>query len=272
VRRAALAVSIVALGTALFALPASAITFGHLDGTLHPNVGALIANWEDDEVNPGPDLLCTGTLIDDDVFLTAAHCTAYLESLGIDPDDVWVTFDPSYDDESTGTSGLLPGTYTTDPRFTNFSGKGGNYDPHDLAVVVLDDPVGITPAELPTEDLLGETDLLDETFTAVGYGTVRETKTKGPNALFFDGTRRWASQSFMGLRDAWLQLSMQPSLGDGGTCFGDSGGPHFLGDEESNLIVSITSGGDAACRATDQTYRIDTASARAFLDDFVTLP
>jgi hypothetical protein len=59
---------------------------------------------------------------------------------------------------------------------------------------------------------------------------------------------------------------------DGGTCFGDSGGPHFLGDAGSNLLVSTTITGDAMCRATDKTYRLDTASARAFLDDFVVLP
>ena len=65
---------------------------------------------------------------------------------------------------------------------------------------------------------------------------------------------------------------MNPSTGSGGTCFGDSGGPHFLGGATSNLLVSITVIGDAMCRATDKTYRLDTASARAFLDDFVTLP
>jgi hypothetical protein len=267
-RRAALAVFVVTLGAVLFALPASAITFGQLDENLHPNVGALLADYTDE--SPGPDLLCSGTLIDDDVFLTAAHCTAYLESLGIS--QVWVTFDSSYDESSTDTSGLLSGTYTTDPRFTDFAGKGGNSDPHDLAVVVLDDPVGLTPAELPTENLLGETNLVGQTFTAVGYGTVRDIKQKGPNSFSFDATRRWASQSFMVLRDAYLQLSMQPSTGNGGTCFGDSGGPHFLGDETSNLIVSITSGGDAACRATDQTIRIDTPAARAFIGEYVDLP
>jgi hypothetical protein len=36
--------------------------------------------------------------------------------------------------------------------------------------------------------------------------------------------------------------------------------------------VSTTITGDAMCRATDKTYRLDTASARAFLDDFVVLP
>jgi hypothetical protein len=41
---------------------------------------------------------------------------------------------------------------------------------------------------------------------------------------------------------------------------------------ESDLIVSITITGDAMCRTTDKTYRLDTEAAREFLDDFVTLP
>jgi hypothetical protein len=45
-----------------------------------------------------------------------------------------------------------------------------------------------------------------------------------------------------------------------------------LGGETSNLLVSITVTGDAPCRATDRTYRLDTASARDFLGEFVDLP
>lgn len=74
--------------------------------------------------------------------------------------------------------------------------------------------------------------------------------------------RRYALQSANALRKSWLQLSMQPSTGDGGTCSGDSGGPHFPGDETSKLVVSITVTGDRFCRATDTTYRLDTPWAR----------
>jgi len=48
---------------------------------------------------------------------------------------------------------------------------------------------------------------------------------------------------------AWLNLAENPSIGSGGTCFGDSGGPHFLGGVESNLEVALTVTGDAVCRA-----------------------
>jgi hypothetical protein len=55
---------------------------------------------------------------------------------------------------------------------------------------------------------------------------------------------------------------------------GDSGGPHFLGAgaDETNIVVSVTVTGDVWCKATDATYRLDTDSARSFLDDYVTLP
>jgi hypothetical protein len=101
---------------------------------------------------------------------------------------------------------------------------------------------------------------------------IRVDKTGGPNAFFFDSTRRYATQFFLSLQRAWLNLSENPSTGSGGTCFGDSGGPHFLGGVESNLEVALTVTGDAVCRATDKTYRLDTRAARAFLSGYVTLP
>jgi Trypsin len=152
-------------------------------------------------------------------------------------------------------------SWVTHPQF----GAGGASDTHDIAVVLLPTaPAGITPAQLPTAGLLDQLkaahELDDQTFTAVGYGTVREDKTGRPHSLFFDGVRRYALQHALNLEKAWLLLWMNPSTGNGGTCYGDSGGPHFLGGVESNLVVSITITGDAWCRASDKTYRLDTAS------------
>ena len=175
------------------ALPASGITFGQLDGNLHPNTGALVADY--DPTSPGPDLLCSGTLISSTVFLTAGHCTDFLESEGIT--QAWVSFAPVVDDDAASPGGLLSGTWTTDPDY-GYSGQGGNSDPHDLAVFVLDSPVGIAPAQLPTANLLGnmKKQLSQQTFTAVGYGIARDTKKTGPHAFTFDGARRYAFQTF----------------------------------------------------------------------------
>lgn len=248
----------------LAAAPAGAIVNGQLDGSTHPQAGALIAEFRQ---SGQKEVLCSGSLIAPTVFLTAAHCTDFLASLGIT--DVWVTFDSQF----TSSSPLIHGRYVTDPAYNAYAGPGGSADPHDQAVVLLDKrAAGITPARLPTAGLLDNTALEGQTFTAVGYGTVRTGKTGGPNAFFFDSTRRFALQSFLSLEPAWLNLSENPSTDNGGTCFGDSGGPHFLGGVDSNLQVSLTVTGDSVCRATDKTYRLDTPSARGFLGRFVTLP
>jgi hypothetical protein len=261
-----LAAAVVAAALILDAAPSGAITFGQPDGNRHPYVGALVADV--DPFNPGPDVFCSGTLIAADVVLTAGHCAPGFSRVG-------VTFDPAYDENAASPAGIFAGTVVTHPDF-GFSGPGGYSDPHDLAVVLLDVAPGIAPARLPTEGLLDElahNALLSATFTVVGYGTVREEKTGGPHGLVpIDGVRRFALQTFRSLQPAWLSLSQQSSTGDGGACFGDSGGPHFLGGETSNQLVSITSGGDAQCRASDKSYRIDTTSAREFLGEFVDLP
>jgi Trypsin len=266
-RRRAVAILVAILSVLVASSQAAfGIVYGEFDGNRHPNVGAFIIQ-RDGEFRR----LCSGTLIAPDVFLTASHCTAALTSLGIPADAVWVTFDPVFEQDSE----LIPGTAHTHPEF-GFSGPGGVSDPHDVAVIVLDNPVGIQPAQLPEQGLLDELKsahaLDDRVFAAVGYGTVRETRKGGPAGILRNTERRFALQSALSLQQAWLTLSMNQATGDGGTCFGDSGGPHFLGGETSNLIVSITVTGDTVCKATDKTYRIDTPPARDFLDDFVDLP
>jgi secreted trypsin-like serine protease len=249
----------------LGSVPAGAITFGQFDGNRHPNVGSMVAEWREEGQK---DLFCSGSLISSTVFLTASHCTEGLAVRGIRPHQVWVTFDPTFDEDSP----LVRGTYHTNPRYAS----GGQNDTFDIAVIVLDHAVDRTPVELPEAGLLNEMrasgELRDATFTAVGYGTVRESITGGFDAILDNMERRFATQSFLALRKAWLQLSMNSATGSGGTCYGDSGGPHFLGGPQSNLQVSLTVTGDAVCKATDTTYRLDTASARDFLSDHVSLP
>jgi hypothetical protein len=247
----------------LIVLPmAQAITFGQPDGNGHPNVGAMIVEEPDGEKY----LYCSGTLIAPDVFLTAAHCTAAADAYGAQPHDAYVTFDPVWDENAT----LHRGTYHLNPNYGH-----DMHDLHDVAVITLDEPIyDIEPAILPTAALLGDMkrakELKRHKFVTVGYGTLREYKTRGPHVLGTYGERYFAEQTFLALKPYWLQISMNPSTGNGGTCYGDSGGPHFLGD--SDMVVSVTVTGDAWCRATDVTYRLDTDSARSYLGQFVDLP
>jgi secreted trypsin-like serine protease len=266
-RRALALCSMAAAWILVASAPAGAIVYGEFDGNRHPNVGTMVVDIDGDKFS-----ICSGTLIDSDSFLTASHCTAFPEQV-LGTDQVWVSFDPVFDPD---TSKLFPGTTHTNPEF-GFSGPGGFSDAHDIAVIELDAPIKkITPAQLPTEGLLDELkadgELLSATFTAVGYGTVRETRKMAWQSILDNNERRFGLQSALALRPFWLQLSMNEATGDAGTCFGDSGGPHFLGGVSSNLLVSITVTGDRWCKATDTTYRVDTDSARDFLEDFVTLP
>ncbi|HEU5326154.1 MAG TPA: trypsin-like serine protease [Candidatus Limnocylindria bacterium] len=253
---------------ALLALasPTLGITFGQLDATNQfANVGALIGTYEGNEY-----LFCTGTLIQDadggasNIFLTAGHC-------GDGDGRMSVTFDPTTDmDEATGVfvtgdSVLYEGTFHAHPSFACC----GTNDTYDIGVVVLDaDVPGVTPAPVASLNLLGtmsKEQLRNATFLTAGYGTVRDDKTRGFASFSFDGDRRFVSQTYQNLLKAWLDLSMQPSTGDGGTCYGDSGGPHFL----NGVVVSITSIGDIPCRATDKTYRVDTPVAQDFLAQYL---
>jgi secreted trypsin-like serine protease len=251
----------------LLVTPVLAITFGQLDGENHPNVGALLVAWPDPE---GPiDVVCSGTLISLDVFLTAAHCVNWMPGAGIDPHDVYVTFDSVYE---IGTSTTYRGTYHINPDAWH-----DNADPKDVAVVVLDESIStadITPAVLPTAGLLDELkasgELKNQQFVTVGYGTVRDDKTGGFHPLYWEGARRFTTGTYNALTKSWLKISMNPATGDSGTCYGDSGGPHFMDD--TNMVLSLTVTGDAPCRATDVTYRLDTESARSYLSDFVELP
>jgi hypothetical protein len=68
------------------------------------------------------------------------------------------------------------------------------------------------------------------------------------------------------LTGSWLRLTQNASVGAGGTCFGDSGGPNFLGT--SNTIAATTISGDSACKSTNVDLRMDTQSAQDFLAQF----
>jgi hypothetical protein len=232
------------------ASPGWAITNGAPDGGGHPNVGGLVA---DHAYSDGTWIYCSGTLVSPTVFVTAAHCAEGAR--------VRVTFSSAYHDGDK----VYAGTWHADPAYSQVQS-----DPHDLAVVVLDKAVkGIAPAALPRA---GQLDGLpgSQRFTSVGYGAYEVTNSPGGHQYLYDDVRGVATGTLNAINPAWLRISMNPSTGNGGTCYGDSGGPNFLGT--SNVLAATTITGDAVCRSTNVDYRLDTASARAFLGQYVALP
>jgi Trypsin len=246
-----------ALAAALvFAAAGSAITNGVPDGNGHPEVGALLAQqafsdgtWEE----------CTGTLISARIFLTAEHCDEGVSR-------VEVTFASTFD---RATSTTYWGTWHGDPAYDQ-----AQSDPHDLAVVVLDKAVkGITPALLPAAGSLSGLPS-DQQFTSVGYGAQSVTNDPGGQTFHYADIRYVATGTLNSINPAWLRISQNASTGNGGTCYGDSGGPNFLGAgaSETNIVAATTITGDTPCRSTNVDYRLDTPSARAFLGQYVPLP
>ena len=249
-----------------------AITFGWPDNDKHPNVGALFFQRTD---TSAPSRLCSGTLISEDVFLTASHCTAYLDRLDAQGLLAWVGVSfktaPAHD-------AIILGTHYTNPGYYSLRG----IDAGDVGVVLLDDaPPGIEPAELPTENMFNgwygtaRRGVKDLKFTAVGYGSLAPQFGGGPPVFPPSlGYRYYAYSSLAAVDKVWLHLLANEATGDGGTCYGDSGGPNFLWQQghETNIIAGVTVKGDAMCVATNVIYRLDTPAARRFLGKFVDLP
>ena len=239
------------LTAAATAAPVGAITFGSPDGEGHPSVGGLVSPTQ---YSDGTWIECSGTLIAPTVFLTAAHC-------GADGEPAVVTFDSAY----VAGDKTYSGTFHVDPLY-----PGPTSEMHDIAVVVLERAVkGITPARLPAADSLSGLPS-NQLFTSVGYGAYEVTNEPGGHHYLYSDVRMVATGTLNSTNKTLLRISMNPSLGNGGTCYGDSGGPNFLGT--TDIVAATTITGDAICRSTNVDYRMDTPSARAFLAQFVTLP
>jgi Trypsin len=262
-----------------FVIPSDvrAIVYGFVDtNNVYSNTGAFVVQSPTaDQIFP----ICSGALISPTVFLTASHCTLFFENalapLGY---TAFVSFDNPipFGDLTSRQINLIPVTQVvTNPNYNQ-----SQSDPGDIAVLIVREQStrNITPAALPPAGLLdqlsAQNGLQNAVFTPVGYGLQNRVTGGGPP--FFQDLnpvpRMYAFSSFNALNQAFLRLSQNSSTGNGGTCFGDSGGPNFINYNGVRLLAAITITGDAVCRSTNVTYRLDIASARNFLAPYVTLP
>jgi hypothetical protein len=254
-----------------------AITYGYVDtDNEFKNVGAFIVK-SPTTGNIFP--ICSGTLISPTVFLTASHCTASFEQdLAPRNFEAFVSFDKSvpFGNLTDRRTNLIRVTQVVTNPYYNQSQS----DPGDIAVLLVDDKYtrGIPPARLPSKGLLdqlaAQNGLKAATFMPVGYGL--QNRVVGGGVPYFQDMnpipRLFAVSGFNSLNDAFLRLSQNPATGYGGTCFGDSGGPNFFNYNGERLLAAITITGDAVCRSTNVTYRLDIPSSRNFLAPYVLLP
>ena len=258
------------LTAALFLLttPSHAITYGFVDTNGNfSNTGAFIVKSPSTgQIFP----ICSGTLITSNVFLTAGHCTAFFtQELAPAGWTAYASFDSSipFGGLTSNATNLLPvSAVVTNPNFNR-----SQSDPGDIGALILNsNVVGLTPATLPAcgllDQLRAQNGLKSAVFTPVGYGV--QNRVVGGGVPFFQDVnpipRMFAFSGFNALNPGYLRLSQNPSTGNGGTCFGDSGGPNFLLVNGQQIIAAITITGDTVCRSTNVDYRLDTSSAQAF--------
>jgi len=278
---------ITVLSAALVVFPVQAITNGSFDeDNFFSNVGTFVIQG----TQGGPILpYCSGTLIAPDVFLTAAHCTwGFPENAMTETVRAAVCFDnliPYSSKTDLTKTHLIYATHLfINPRFN----QQRLNDSGDFSILLLPEgsTSGITPAVLPTEGLLDELAadkrLHDAVLTAVGYGEHERVLSGGPPTHLTPRPflpplpnplpRKFAFPGFHALTGGYLMLSQNPATGDGGQCYGDSGGPDFLEVDGQLVLVGIVNGTDPTCHALNLASRLDTESVREFLGQYVTLP
>ena len=261
---------LLAVGVAVTAQPAGAITGGQRD-EVHTNVGVVRFTTQEGRFR------CSGTLISPTVVLTAGHCTgdtgqspatnvfvSFNTDLPLDPLAPGIT--PA--ERAARAANYITGTAHPDPGWT---GKLSMSKQHDQGVVVLDAPAtskwpGITPAPLLPIGTLDDNQgaLKDATFTLVGYGVDIGAK----KAQIVVPERRFTTSFLKNVQAevVTFQINDRDSKAGGGSCFGDSGGPAFLGQYvvgDASFVNSLT------CNATGGYQRVDTAYSRAFLEQFI---
>ena len=142
----------------------------------------------------------------------------------------------------------------------------------ELAEPIYLDEYGTLPAVDSLDQLKTKRGLQDVTFTSVGYGL----QASFPDAASW---KTVADRVRMVAHPHLIQINVPGFTGDfslllsnnhktGGTCFGDSGGPNFLGD--SNVVAGVTSFGiNGNCAGTGGVFRMDRQDVQDFIYAFM---
>jgi hypothetical protein len=264
---------------------AGAITWGRPDvNGEYPNVASVRGIVEAQNLAR---VSCSGSLLQRDadkvVILTAAHCTdAWAAEIAAGTlDSVGVSFDQNNQVNGTTTDATF---YVRGGVPISFPAKDAPFETFDYGLVVFSadaenslgqtiqqrwgalTPVQVAPdAGYLTRVIDGVPNPTNNlSFTAVGYGTGEKFPIPGQETGPADPSGANTSKFLIryiadGLTynalnptNDVLRLSMNIAKGENGTCNGDSGGPIFYADPALGRVqVSLVSGGDAPCRATN---------------------
>ena len=243
-------------------IPVGAVTRGEIDGTRHPAVLLLVM-----DINGKPAFRCSGTLLSPTVFLTAGHCAG--EPGEFSGMRVFTESDVQNGNNNypfAGPNSVEALTWNAHPLFTE-----AQFLLHDVGVVVLQHPVNLNASSYGVLPAEGELDSLQPRastiFTSVGYGVQRINPAK----VIAERIRMFAQPHLIQIDTGFtgdFSLLLSNNASTGGTCFGDSGGPNFLGT--GNVVAGVTSFAlNGTCGGTGGVFRLDKGDVLDFVKSFL---
>jgi V8-like Glu-specific endopeptidase len=235
------------------------ITYGELDGNAHPAVVLLLM-----EQNGVPAFRCSASLLSPTVVLTAGHCAG--EPGEFSGMRVFTESDVQNGDNNypyAGPNAVEAVAWYSHPQFTE-----AQFYLHDVGVVILKSPgVRLDASKYVKLPRVNSEDALQPRestrFTAVGYGVQRINSAQ----VTAEKIRMSANPYLVQINTGFTgpgSLLLSNNASSGGTCFGDSGGPNFLGD--SLTVAGVTSFGlNGSCGGTGGVFRLDRQDVLDFI-------
>jgi secreted trypsin-like serine protease len=240
----------------------SRIIFGTVDGNAHPAVGLLVL-----DVNGTPTYRCSGTFLSPTVFLTAGHCVG--EPGEFSGMRVFTESDVEHGNNNypfAGPNTIEATSWQAHPLFTE-----AGFPLHDVGVVVLSAPFNLPANQYGVLPAVNQLDALhngaNTLFTSVGYGSQKTNPAQDISLRI----RESAQVHLIAINTpavGHILMILSNNGAGGGSCFGDSGGPNYIGT--SNVIAATTSfGRSPTCGGTGGVFRLDQQDVIDFVNWFL---